>query len=54
MLTLQLYFQYLAVYGFVLFWVEPLQSTIDPLLCGCRLGFEYGNNVDAMNSAKVL
>ena len=32
-----------SVYGIVLFWKDPLQSTLDPLLEGCRVGFSNGN-----------
>ena len=46
--------QTVPLHGYVMYWLEPLQSTLDPLLSGCRMGFEYGNFSDAMNNAKVV
>ena len=45
--------QYVAIHGFVTCWVEPVQSTLDHLIYGCRLGFDYGNFSAAMNNGKV-
>jgi ATP-dependent RNA helicase DDX31/DBP7 len=43
-----------AVYGFALWLVEPIQSTMDQILHGgIRLAFDYGNVSFAMNNAKV-
>jgi hypothetical protein len=43
-----------AVYGFALWLVEPIQSTMDQILHGgIRLAFDYGNVSFAMNNLKV-
>ncbi|KAL7546668.1 hypothetical protein ACHAWF_010003 [Thalassiosira exigua] len=34
---------YGLIYGSVLFWKDPLQSVLDPLLKACRLAFSNGN-----------
>ncbi|KAL3802092.1 hypothetical protein HJC23_010848, partial [Cyclotella cryptica] len=44
---------YAACYGFVLIWQEPLQATLDPIIFGCRLGFDYGNIQFAVSNAKI-
>jgi ATP-dependent RNA helicase DDX31/DBP7 len=42
-----------VVYGFSLIWKEPLQATMEPVLRGCSLGFDYGNIEYAIANAKV-
>eukprot|EP00804_Cyclotella_cryptica_P015426 CCRYP_008072-RE/>CCRYP_008072-RE protein AED:0.22 eAED:0.22 QI:0/0.83/0.85/1/0.83/0.71/7/53/1353 len=42
-----------AVYGHVLVWKEPIQATLDRILHGCRLGFDYGNIEFAVHNAKM-
>jgi hypothetical protein len=42
-----------TVYGFTLWLVEPIQSTMDQLLDGIRLAFDYGNVPFAITNVKV-
>jgi ATP-dependent RNA helicase DDX31/DBP7 len=42
-----------TVYGFTLWLVEPIQSTMDQLLDGIRLSFDYGNVPFAITNVKV-